>query len=66
MTKWVPISASSPEQKLPQIGDYARCSDGHHGIVTKVANSYYGPMIFIVEDNGNPYRFPAYMLRSVK
>lgn len=67
MTKWAsPVTMEPPEPTLPKIGDYVCCTDGHHGVVTKTAHTYYGPMVFITEDNGKPYYFPAYKLTGGK
>lgn len=50
--------------KFPEIGDYVRCIDGHNGIVTKIADSFYGPMIFVIEADGRIYHFPSDMLEA--
>jgi hypothetical protein len=48
--------------KVPEIGDYVRCLNGHHGIVTKIAGSPLGTMIYIIESDGRIYHFPLDML----
>ncbi|WP_154473771.1 hypothetical protein [Clostridium porci] len=48
--------------KEPGIGDFAKCIDGHSGIVTAVKDSPYGRMIFVIEADGRVYHFPLYML----
>lgn len=49
-------------KKEPGIGDFAKCIDGHSGIVTAVKDSPYGRMIFVIEADGRVYHFPLDML----
>lgn len=49
---------------MVEIGDYARCIDGHCGIVTKMVNTPWGTMIYIIEADGRIYHFPTDMLAT--
>lgn len=51
---------------VPEIGDYARCINGHHGIVTKVTTTQWGTLIYVIEVDGRIYHFPVDMLKGEK
>lgn len=50
--------------KEPKIGDFAKCIDGHCGIVTAIKDTYYGRMIFVATADQRVYHFPLSMLEE--
>ena len=48
--------------KEPDIGGFAKCTDGSCGIVIAIKDSYWGRMIFVATADQRIYHFPLDML----